>query len=376
MTLLDVLDITDTDQIKFLDKIVKTFSGLDREWSIKTKEGYSKHFRINSTEELLGRAKQLANGQPYELHMSVQQFSKEKLETISWTFLVDIDAPSKEDKEIFLSKVLSILDKFGIFYLVDNHNHVFIPEWEHALVENWGSLYGDDFFVESLANYLEKLARLPYGTVDRMLWKANRHTVRMPYSQHLEGGRQEFLPNCEWTGTEEEFTDFIISLWDGSYFDKKEWNYFLPKGDTYFYARNFKTFIDKATELGRELLLLEEEQKATSYDFTPSSSNWIEKLLKTKVPKGYRSRFLWLVISPYLVTIKKLSKNEATNAVSEWLIISKADKFLDRNLYSYLRNTYSHFQRKEIKPCSLERLREHFPDMYKVLVETGVVNVS
>ena len=367
MTLLDILDITDIRQLKVLDKIVKTFSGFEREWTVKTKDGvYSKHFRISRTEELLGRVKQFANGAPYELHMSVQLFNS-KLEPLDWTFIIDIDAKTKREKGLILNKVRKLLDKFGIFYLVDNHYHIWIPDWEHSLIENWNSLYGDEVFVESLALYLEKVARIPSGSIDRMLWKAFRHPIRMPYSPHLEGDVQKFI------GVYSNLDDWL-HLWDGSALDHPDSTYIMADS-TYDFAVRFKTFINKATEYGRELLLLEEEEESreTYGDDYSGSCTWMDRLLETSIPKGYRGKFLWMVITPYLVNVKKLTFNQAKRIVDKWLELSKADRFLDRDLYNYLPSTYKHFKRKQIKPCRLSTLRRKYKDMHKVLIKTKVV---
>jgi len=164
-------------------------------------------------------------------------------------------------------------------------------------------------------------------------------------------------------------------LWTGEYFDNKklQTSYFIPKGNTYYYAKNFKFFIEQATELGRELLLLEEEVTKDYDVYSPSGYSWIDKLLKTSIPRGFRGKFLWLVVTPYLTNVKKLPKKEAVKIANEWLKKSNFHKFLDRDLCSYVENTYKHFLKRGIMPCTLRTLKERHNSLYRVLEEAGVV---
>jgi hypothetical protein len=95
--------------------------------------------------------------------------------------------------------------------------------------------------------------------------------------------------------------------------------------------------------------------------------------LQTSIPKGYRGKFLWLVITPYLVNVRNLSLEEAKNIADNWLRLCGASKYTDRDLYNYVPGTYKHFRKKGIKPCSLGRLKTNHRDMYQILLERGVV---
>jgi hypothetical protein len=352
MTLIDILE-TSKDQYEKMQKVFQTFSGKEREWSIKTPSFYSQRFKVSSFEELVGIAKVYSSGKPHEFHMSVQQFRGE--ETVDWTFIIDVDGQSEEEKKQHINKLKKVLDKFDIFYLMDNHHHLWFPEWEHVLVENWNMLREDDLFADALTTYLEKVAKLDHGVLDSMLWKSHRHLIRMPYSPHLSGGFQQFA---------EEFEN-SLKLWTGEQLDKTEYN-------TAYYAENFKKFIDVAIEKGKELLLLEIPFEP-DYDSDIRNTEWIEKLLQTTVPKGYRGKFLWLIITPYLVNVRNFSIDEATNIANNWLKLCGASKYTDKDLYNYVPGTYKHFLKKGIKPYSLQRLRINHKDMYQILLEKGVV---
>jgi hypothetical protein len=102
---------------------------------------------------------------------------------------------------------------------------------------------------------------------------------------------------------------------------------------------------------------------------------WMEKLLRTGIPKGYRHYTLWLVLAPYMAC-KTRNISEAVNALETWLKLSNADEIKDRDLYWYARERYLYCIRKESKPISRERLKERFPELYRIFEERGVFGAS
>jgi len=358
--LLDVLDLQDKVKLKFLDTLLKAFSGFEREWCIKDSGGYSHRFFVRRADELL----------PYfnkncELHMTVCRYGSQ-YNILDWTLVIDIDV-EESLKECCLKKVKKLLDEFNLFYLIDNRFHIWFPDWEHTLLDDWNSYYGNvEDFVEPLAIYIEKVCGLPENSIDRMLWKVRRHTIRMPYSKHLEHKQQVFIypPNLS--------VEDYLSLWTGVAIDSPE-----HKHNTYYYALNFKFFIENALKFGRELLYFlnedEMEDNEPSFERKGNVIPWIERLLKTQIPIGYRGSFLWLVISPYLVNVRKCSREEALSIVNNWLRLCKASRFEDSDLYGYLPSNYNYFKRKKIMPCSLRTLKNKYSELYEVLVEKKVL---
>jgi hypothetical protein len=59
--------------------------------------------------------------------------------------------------------------------------------------------------------------------------------------------------------------------------------------------------------------------------------SWIEKLLQTQID-DYRKNAVSLILSPYLINIKKLSYDDALNVINSWLNKCDQSRRLDSNL--------------------------------------------
>jgi len=98
-----------------------------------------------------------------------------------------------------------------------------------------------------------------------------------------------------------------------------------------------------------------------------NNHEWIERLLQTLVPKGFRGMFLWLVILPYLVNVKKLSEAEVISTVEKWLDKSHGNRTNDRDLYYYPRSRCRRLKSSGILPISLKNLILKYPELYQVI---------
>ena len=128
--------------------------------------------------------------------------------------------------------------------------------------------------------------------------------------------------------------------------------------------------IDKIEEMEKEHKL---RSKFGRDPFNKNISNtigWIEKLLQTPL-EDYRKYCLWRILCPYLLNIRKLSKEEATTILKEWLAkcdsVSRLDFNPQRIIRSKLRSVSSY------KPSSRETLKKEQPDLYALLVKYEIV---
>jgi len=339
---------------KYCNTLFQIFDGHEREWAIRDSEGYfTKRFRPTKALQLASLITAITAGnKKYELHMSIQRFS-EKGNMIDWTFIVDLDGDFVDRKRYAL-KLKTLFDNYKLFYLVDNRLHFWFPDWEHVGIKEWNNYFGDEDFWLSMKYYLESVCRMQkFCSIDQQLWNTNRHLIRAPYSLHLETmTRQEFIGINE---------SELFDLW-------------LGKGNmlkrTTYYAENFENFIHQSLEYGKELVISMEENPTPIKEINPSIQvkyRWIEKLLKTPVPRGWRGILLWLVITPYLVNVKKYPLQEAHKIAKSWVDKSFGDKILDNDLYNYVRSTYHHFASRGLLPCSPITLSKKFPELYKYL---------
>jgi hypothetical protein len=91
---------------------------------------------------------------------------------------------------------------------------------------------------------------------------------------------------------------------------------------------------------------------------------WIEKLLQTPIDDD-RKHCLWRVLCPYLINIRKLTNEDATIIINEWL--QKCDRLrkLDDNMLTYLKNLLKNVG--QFLPPSKEKLKNKYTKLYHTL---------
>ena len=220
-----------------LSAVFKAFNGNERRWSIRRENHWSKWFIPKSVEELLTQIDDNC-----ELNFSTGRYRNDHLRY--WTMVIDIDlVDGKEDdrlKELEMQKVVKLLEKFKICFLVDTRFHIWIPDWETCLVEDWTSKYNNPNFSSSLKYYLERTCKLKVGSVDTRPW--TNHLIRAPYSKHLRTNSvQRFDERYlqKFVEVQDGFST-AIGVWTGELLDKR----------TYKFAERFRKFIETAEEEG------------------------------------------------------------------------------------------------------------------------------
>jgi hypothetical protein len=99
-------------------------------------------------------------------------------------------------------------------------------------------------------------------------------------------------------------------------------------------------------------------EQASSIARKPRRYEWVEKIIEKGLPDG-RKRFILYVLSAYLVNVKRLSEEEAIQAVQEFLENSCRNYNNCEKIYdSFIRGDLQRVKSKGLKPISLEKLRE------------------
>jgi hypothetical protein len=99
-------------------------------------------------------------------------------------------------------------------------------------------------------------------------------------------------------------------------------------------------------------------------DMRISKIIWIEKLLQTPIEDG-RKQCLWQILCPYLINIRKLTKENATNILNQWLQRCDKVKKIDFDSTIYIKSDLKNV--KEYLPPSKEKLKNQYPEIYNIL---------
>lgn len=354
------------------EQIFKAFSGVHREWMLYTVPSrFSRPFSANSFNEIESRKLSLFGPNIAEYHFSVELYSRINDEIclddrIGWTLIFDFDfglayqqleeVDESNKKREAAATVSSLLDKFGVLYFMDSRNHLWIPDWETLKVQSWPGMFGTEFVVR-LHQYLANVAKLPKGIyIDSNLWKASRHKIRAPYSYHIKSGERQILL---FKGKRINIED-LCYYWEGEFLDKRQ------KQD---YMDAFANFIFYADKCGAEIIgaTTQKDDELLAISVNAKSYGWTEKLLEKPVPVGFRGLFLWLVIMPYLVNVKKLAERDVIALVHKWLDKSHGDRIRDSDLYQYPKRRYKPVKAQGIMPISLKNLMLKYPELYNCI---------
>jgi len=91
---------------------------------------------------------------------------------------------------------------------------------------------------------------------------------------------------------------------------------------------------------------------------------WIEKLLQTPIEDG-RKQCLWQILCPYLINIRKLTKENSINILNQWLQRCDKVKKIDFDSTIYIKSDLKNV--KEYLPPSKEKLKNQYPEIYNIL---------
>jgi hypothetical protein len=80
----------------------------------------------------------------------------------------------------------------------------------------------------------------------------------------------------------------------------------------------------------REFNNMQTNQTERHHTFRGNTIPWIEKLLETPIA-DYRKNAVSLILAPYLINIKKLSYDAASNIINSWLSKCGELRQLDQN---------------------------------------------
>jgi len=303
-----------------------------RDWGLK------RYPAVESMEEYLART--------YQTYLSVNSYvgiyshAQHKLRIID-TIFVDIDSSNhgfnKKELEDNYSRLLELKKKFRNMRLYFSGNAGF-----HCFF---------DFDCDQIDAFdKETVIRLfrNYGlNVDSAVILDIKRISRIPFSLNLKTRR------------------FCIPIDDGEDIDVVLDQSISP------IAKTIRVIPDNMAKLE----LIKEGFKEEFNYSAPQASNengysWIISLLEHPIKDG-RHRALWLIIAPYLVNVLKVSSQEATDIIRDYL--DKCNKLFETDATSKSEYYVNYALRTGLKPPSLQTLRLAHQDLYEILIKEKII---
>ena len=100
-----------------------------------------------------------------------------------------------------------------------------------------------------------------------------------------------------------------------------------------------------------------------------SKIEWIEKLLQIPL-EDYRKFCLWRILCPYLVNVKKISKEESSIVLEAWLWGCSTLRRTDFNHRHFIKNNLRYV--KSFLPPSNKMIKDKYPNLYAILNAKGI----
>jgi hypothetical protein len=103
---------------------------------------------------------------------------------------------------------------------------------------------------------------------------------------------------------------------------------------------------------------------------TRHSISWIDSLLETPI-EDHRKYAMWRIVAPYLISIRKLSHDEAFKIIENWL--NKCDQItpLDFNTNNRIKDNLKAAMRVGYLPISLNDLKEENRELYDIVISVA-----
>jgi non-catalytic primase subunit PriX-like protein len=303
-----------------LDFILRHFTatGFPRNISTKTTEG--KQLEVNSKEEALARFKQADY-----LDCRISAYSKHDIKGDPNFIFIDIDSLDRKLIDSILHDRLESMKAHPTVLFTGNGYHIYVPIDSVCL-----DPYAD---FASCEDPNTEFLRFAEKYISRNKSDPNHYPsfkscmVRVPGSINSK------------TNSKIQ----VIQEWDGNRPHIK-----LMLGSFYAHIRTMEEKRKKMMEIYSEYNGQNSQQKR----------RWIEEnLLKTGLD-DYRKNIVNLVLAPYLINVRKLPFEQATNIILQWLDLCRIERPLDFNARTLVDNALRSVKKSGYKPMSLSKLKQ------------------
>ncbi len=153
----------------------------------------------------------------------------------------------------------------------------------------------------------------------------------------------------------------------------QEWNGVRAKVSDDFLADFRIHLIDRKIKEIKENNTNNNNQHQKYYN-NNNSIDWIEKLLQTPI-HDFRKLAIWRILCPYLINIKRLSPNEATVIMRDWLqkCNSNSGRKLDFNPEDKIKDDLKYVG--DYKPLAFNKFKTEpeFSELYQILKDKGAL---
>jgi Primase X len=150
----------------------------------------------------------------------------------------------------------------------------------------------------------------------------------------------------------------------------RRWNGYRPAIN--WLLRNFRRYLihERINDAFKDKRL---KRKRSSYcdptsltTATSHSIHWVDSLLETQI-EDHRKYALWRILAPYLISIRKLSYDQAYNIMRDWLHRCSEIRQMNFNIDHTIKDKLKGTIKVGYFPISLNDLKEESPELYSII---------
>ena len=159
----------------------------------------------------------------------------------------------------------------------------------------------------------------------------------------------------------------------------QKWNGVKPPIPIEF-IEEFRTYliqkkIDENNQRQKMLLKLKRQNnKNKNIDANRNYYEWIDKKIIANPFSDYRKIIVNLILAPYLVVIQKLSYEESSQIINNWLQKCDSLRKLDFSTRSFVNTALVTAYKKQIPPMRKTTLKTNYKDLYFLIEQKGGEN--
>jgi hypothetical protein len=154
----------------------------------------------------------------------------------------------------------------------------------------------------------------------------------------------------------------IIQRWDGQL--RPKINLILGSFHAYLVDQRIKELQTERKELKVKYQIRMKKNNNNTFNIT--AIPWIELLLETPI-EDYKKNGLNLILTPYLINVKKLPYDDAFNIIEQWVNKCDSIKRLDSNFNYLIKYALENSIKKGYLPMNFETLKEKNRALYDPL---------
>lgn len=341
-----------------LDFLLGHFTASDPIWprTISTKDTGNKQILVNSREEALAYyaaanyedcrisayPPNVLDGTASQKFMGLQTVTPDNL-----IVMIDLDRNNTKTERGFrmgltqvLGNIKEKLDAIPTIIWSGRGYHIILPLTSNGVIlENVKEYEGINNISLKFLRYAElSLSLKKSDPVHNKTVSFNNCMLRIPGSTNSKNGE----------------TIRVIQKWDQF---RPEINYLLSGFTRYIINEKYQELLQKKKQ----------HQKRAKYQSinTPAKISWIEYLLKTPI-RDHRKYCIWRILVPYLLNVRKLSEQETTDIVKDWLIRCDQLKRLDFNSNGRIREDLKRMT-EDYLPISYYNLGSENYDLHQLI---------